>query len=219
MPALVLLLAVAASLLGAGTAHASAYRYWSFWSGDHGKWTYATEGPATARPADGEVLGFRFAVGADLADAARPRGAADFDAVCAGTSAADGDKRVAVEVDYGTAGDAPPGGRPPARHQACARVAKDATAADALEKVTGSLRYDSAGLLCAVTGYPETGCAEQVQDGDGGQAEPSATASGKPSAAGGAASGGGPSAGLLGGVAVVVVLGAAALWQARRRRG
>ncbi|MFJ6998059.1 hypothetical protein [Streptomyces sp. NPDC003090] len=48
--------------LASGTAHAAGYRYWSFWEGGAGgTWAYATQGPATIRPADGAVHGYRFA--------------------------------------------------------------------------------------------------------------------------------------------------------------
>ncbi|MBZ4319014.1 hypothetical protein JNW98_06450, partial [Streptomyces sp. SCA2-4] len=76
------LLAVLAALTAAAPAHAAGYRYWSFWQSDAknaGKgWTYATQGPSQARPADGDAVGFRFAVSADSSDAAKPRTAPDF---------------------------------------------------------------------------------------------------------------------------------------------
>ncbi|CAM5296740.1 SCO2322 family protein [Streptomyces fumanus] len=211
-----LLLAASVLAAGAGQAEAAGYRYWSFWDRDGGRWTYATEGPSTARPADGDVQGFRFAVSEDSGDAARPRGAAEFAEICADTPAKDGAKRVALVLDFGTAADAPSGETPPGRRTACARVASDATTADALAAVAGPLRYDTNALLCAIAGYPKTGCGEQVSDdADGGPA-----AAGDEPAGGdrdGGDSGGGPSVGLFAGAAVVAVLGAAAFRQARRR--
>ncbi|MEU6577377.1 SCO2322 family protein [Streptomyces sp. NPDC046805] len=202
----------------AGQAQAAGYRYWSFWerTGDH--WTYATEGPATARPSDGEVQGFRFAVSEDSADATRPRGRADFDAICAKTPARDGRKRVALVIDFGTAADAPSGETPPQGRTACASVSSDATTAEALAAVAKPLRYDANALLCAISGYPQQGCGEQVStDGKpaGGAAADSAK---KPAAEGrGHDDGHGPSVGLIAGAGAVVLLGAAAVWQARRR--
>ncbi|MEU1674762.1 SCO2322 family protein [Streptomyces roseifaciens] len=216
------LAAVLLTLLGAAPAQAAGYRYWSFWQGSGGQWAYATQGPATARPGDGEAVGFRFAVSADSSDAAKPRAAADFAAVCDSTPAQDGTKRVAVVLDFGTAADAPEGETPPAARTACARVGEDASAGEALAAVAKPLRYDSSALLCAIAGYPRTGCGEQVggakKESRGGSAQPSPAGS---EGSGGAGSGddGGPSAGLIGGIAAVVVLGAAAFWQARRRRG
>ncbi|MFE3885808.1 SCO2322 family protein [Streptomyces lydicus] len=223
------LLAGAVTGLAAGPAQAQEYRYWSFWQGKGSSWAYATEGPATLRPADGAVAGFRFAVSADSSAAGKPRTAAGFDAICHGTPAKDGRKRVGIVIDFGTAKDAPGGERPPKPRTECAQVAEDASAGEALAAVVRPLRYDSRALLCAIAGYPEAGCAEQVEGAKepGSSAAPSsgAAADGSAAGSGGDASGaggagdGGPSAGLVGGVAAVVVLGAAAVWQARRRRG
>ncbi|MEU3915938.1 SCO2322 family protein [Streptomyces sp. NPDC029721] len=202
------------TLFAASPALAASYRYWSFWQGSGGNWGYATEGPSTARPADGTTLGFRFSVSKDAgAEAAKPRAGADFEAVCGGTAAAEGRKRVALVVDFGVPADAPAGEAPPqeAPRTACAQVAPDATAAEALASVAKPLRYNGAALLCAISGYPKSGCGEPIAD----EAQP------KPSAATAAPSSGGgsgPSAGLLAGAAAVAALGAAAVWQSRRRR-
>ncbi|WP_330340385.1 SCO2322 family protein [Streptomyces sp. NBC_00557] len=206
LPAAFLLLAAAAP------AHATGYRYWSFWertAGGSGGWVYATQGPSTARPDDGAVEGFRFAVSEDSADASRPRGAADFGTICAGTPARSGTKRVAVVLDFGTPADAPSGETPPARRTACARIPAGATAADALAAVAPPLRYDTNALLCAIAGFPKKGCGEQVS----GSAGEKATAGEKKSG-----SDGGPSLGLPVGAGVVAVLAGAAVWQYRRRR-
>ncbi|MFJ1575038.1 SCO2322 family protein [Streptomyces sp. NPDC088182] len=224
-------LALGAVVAGAGTSQAAGYRYWSFWESDGARWTYATQGPATARPADGAVNGFRFAVSADSADADRPRGTPDFAAVCGGTPARDGHKRIAVVIDSGTGADAPAGEKPPAPRAECARVGEDATSAEALAAVAKPLRYNSEALLCAVSGYPASGCGERVAGGGAAESSRTPETSGTPSsvsapAAGGSRDGasdgeggGGPSAGLFAGAAAVVVLAAAGLWQARRRRG
>ncbi|MEU9792710.1 SCO2322 family protein [Streptomyces sparsogenes] len=210
-------LAWAALALGASPAHAEGYRYWSFWQRERGAeaWAYATQGPATARPGDGDTVGFRFAVSEDSRDAARPRGPADFKAICADTPAKDGAKRVAVVLDFGTAADAPDHRTPPKPRTECARVGEDASAADALAAVAKPLRYNSAALLCAIAGYPATGCGEQV-DATSHGASGGDGASGEDGGHGGDGGGGIPSAGLIGGLAAVVALGAAAVWQARR---
>lgn len=213
MRRVVLLLALVVALSGTGTAaHAAGYRYWSFWENDGTAWTYATQGPAIARPADGTVNGFRFAVSADSGDAAKPRETPDFEAVCGATSAKSGSKRIAVVVDPGTAADAPAGEQPPAPHAACARVATDATSADALAAVAKPLRYNSDALLCGITGYPKSGCGEQITTDD----RPTPTAT--PQAKNDEDSGGPPTLGILAGAAAVLTLTTAALWQARRRR-
>jgi MYXO-CTERM domain-containing protein len=211
-----LLLATLFLLLNAGQAQAAGYRYWSFW--DHGgdRWTYATQGPATARPSDGDVQGFRFSVSEDSQDSAQPRGTADFDVICARTPAQDGKKRVALVIDFGTAADAPAGETPPERRTACARVASDATTAEALAAVAKPLRYDTNALLCAISGYPHKGCGEQVSGEKQESAAPNGSDAAKETSS--EENGGGPSVGLIAGAAAVAVLAAAALWQSRRRR-
>lgn len=194
-------LVVSGLALGAGSAAAAGYRYWSYWTRGADGWTYAQAGPAGRVPGDGSVEGWRFAVSEDAADrATQPRGAADFGAICGGTPAQAGKKRVALVIDAGTAADAPGGQAPPERRTACARVPKDASSADALASVARPLRYDSAGILCAIDGYPRTGCGEQTAAKPAGDGD------------------GGPSLGLYAGVAAVLALGGAAGWQARRRR-
>lgn len=201
------LLAAGALVFASGVpAHAAGYRYWSYWLRSGGSWTYAQAGPAMHTPADGSVEGWRFAVSRDAAaKAVQPRGKADFGAICGGTPAVEGRKRVALLIDPGTAEDAPGSGTvPPAVRTACAQVPTGASSADALAAVAKPLRYDSAGMVCAIAGYPKAGCGEQLS-GPGSAA----------SAAGG--SGSGPSVGLIAGGAAVAVLGGAAVWQSRRR--
>ncbi|MFJ9003788.1 SCO2322 family protein [Streptomyces canus] len=201
-----LLLSLLAGLLlaTASPAHAAGYRYWSFWDRTGSTWTYATEGPSTAVPSDGDVQGFRFAVSEDSADADTPRGTASFTAICGDTAAQDGRKRVALVLDFGTASDAPSGETPPARRTECAVVPRDATTAEALATAAKPLRYNTNALLCAIAGYPETGCGEQV--------------TGKKTGPEQSGSDGGPSVGLYAGLAAIALLGAAAVWQTRRRR-
>ncbi|GHE91652.1 hypothetical protein E5082_06380 [Streptomyces griseoluteus] len=192
-------------LTAAAGARAAGYRYWSFWDRSGDRWTYATQGPASERPDDGSVRGFRFAVSADSSDADRPRGAADFGTICARTPAKAGTKRVALVLDFGTRADAPSGESPPATRTVCARVSPDASTAEALAGTAKPLRYDSNALLCAIAGYPARGCGEQVAADE----KPSDKAAPKDD---------GPSLGLPLGIGVVAVLGGAAFWQARRRR-
>ncbi|WP_217240598.1 SCO2322 family protein [Streptomyces sp. AC555_RSS877] len=202
-----LVVLVASLLLGnAGPAQAAGYRYWSFWERDGNQWTYATQGPSTTRPSDGDVQGFRFAVSEDSGDATKPRGTADFTTICAKTPAQDGRKRVALVIDFGTTTDAPTGETPPAARTACAVTAPDATTAEALAAVAKPLRYNTNALLCAISGYPQTGCGEPV-----GRRQPTAAPKKDTEDHG-------PSLGLFAGAAAVAALGAAAVWQARRRK-
>lgn len=203
-------------VLAAAPAQAAGYRYWSFWERDGDSWTYATQGPGTARPDDGDVQGFRFSVSEGTKDSAKPRGPAEFDDICKSTPAEDGRKRVALVIDFGLPKDAPKGETPPAPRTACAQVGEDATSAEALASVAKPLRYDNRALLCAISGYPKSGCGDQVS-GDGTSKKDQNDPAGQ--ADGDKADDGGPSVGLIAGIAAVVVLGGAALWQARRRRG
>ncbi|MFI6655830.1 SCO2322 family protein [Streptomyces sp. NPDC050523] len=210
----VLLATLLLALTATGPAHATGYRYWSFWDHAAGHWTYATQGPATARPSDGDVQGFRFSVSEDSGDASKPRGTTSFSAICARTPAQEGKKRVALVLDFGTAADAPSGETPPAGRTACARVPADATTADALASVAKPLRYDTNALLCAIAGYPQTGCGEQVGGGKKTTAAPGRAHQADKAPK----SDSGPSVGLFAGAGAVALLGAAAVWQARRRR-
>jgi MYXO-CTERM domain-containing protein len=205
LPALLLLV-----LASAGPAQAVGYRYWSFWDLTGGKWTYATQGPSTARPSDGDVQGFRFAVSADSQDASKPRGNGEFASICARTPARDGEKRVALVLDFGTLADAPSGETPPPARTACARVPSDATTADALASAAKPVRYDPNALLCAIADYPKSGCGEQVE---GAPHTPPKTA--RPQTE---SNDHGPSVGLLAGATALAALAAAAIWQTRRRR-
>jgi hypothetical protein len=206
----------------------SGYRYWSFWlrKGD-GSWSYATNGPAAQRPGDGDIVGFRFALSENSQQADKPRGSITFADACAKTTAEAGSKRVAVRIDFGTRADAPEDETeaPPASRTGCARLPEDGTAADALAKIAGPLRYNSEALLCAIDHYPAKGCGEQAARGDNTDHSPHSTddKGGADSNAGGATDGDqgeGLSSGLgfAAGAAAVAILAAAALWQARRRR-
>ncbi|MBU6534055.1 SCO2322 family protein [Streptomyces mayonensis] len=215
-----LVLAAFVLIAAAGQAQAAGYRYWSFWDRDGDQWAYATQGPSTARPADGDVQGFRFSVSEDSGDAAQPRGTADFASICAKTPAEDGSKRVALVLDFGTASDAPSGETPPSPRTACAQVSPDATTADTLAAVAGPLRYDTNALLCAIGGYPKSGCGEQVSQNQENQKQEKQNGSAAPEEKNISDddSGGGPSVGLITGIAAIAALAAAVTWQARRRR-
>jgi hypothetical protein len=203
-PAAAAVLALLLPLLLAAPAHATGYRYWSFWKWSGTAWAYQQQGPAVYVPPDGAVDGWRFAVSPDGGkDAARPTAAGDFGTVCAATPAQPGRKRIAVVLDFGTAADAPGGETPPTGRTACAAVPTAASSAEVLAAVAPPLRYDSNGILCAIVGYPRSGCGDTVGAADN-------TA--------GADESSGPTAGLLAGGALIAVLAAAAARQARRRR-
>ncbi|GAA2144901.1 SCO2322 family protein [Kitasatospora kazusensis] len=191
-------------LLASTPAYATGYRYWSFWKSAGTGWSYQQSGPATYIPPDGGVDGWRFAVSPGGGqNAARPTAAGDFGAICGATAAPPGKKRVAVVLDFGVPADAPSGATPPAPRTACAAVPAAASSAEVLAAVAPPLRYGTDGMLCAIAGYPLTGCGETVSDHPARQSSPT---------------GSGPAVGLAAGAALVVLLGGAAIHQARRRR-
>jgi hypothetical protein len=196
---------VALPLLLAAPASATAYRYWSFWSWSGSAWNYQQQGPNTAVPADGSIDGWRFGVSVDSSHAVQPRSAAtpSFAELCATTPAVSGRKRVAVVIDYGTGQGAP------AERTGCAVLATDASSARLLAAMVPPLRYDTNGILCAISGYPAQGCGEAVAD-DG--SAPPATAAPKAGAGSSA-----PVVGWAAGAALVAALGGAAWWRNRRR--
>ncbi|MFC1400221.1 MULTISPECIES: SCO2322 family protein [Streptacidiphilus] len=197
-------------------ASASSYRYWSFWQGSAGSWTYQQSGPNTYRPADGSVDGWRFGISVDSSSAAKPGATPDFATACAGTPAVSGKKRVAVVIDYGVAGDVPAGSTLPRStpFTTCAVLSTDATSAQLLAQVAPPLRYDSNGILCAIGGYPTTGCGEIVTGtaaGGATTAAPSATGKAAPAKSS-------KTAGWVVGAVLLAVLAGAGYWQTRRRR-
>lgn len=222
--------AAAPAAVPARTSESGSYRYWAFWErkGKNGSaaWSYATQGPSVLRPEDGAVLGFRFALSEDSKDAEQPRGDAEFAAVCGGTDTERGRKRIALAIDFGTRAHAPRGESPPRRRTACAQVDDDATAADALADVAKPLRYNSDALLCAIDGYPERGCGEQIEGGEdnkgtgqeGTQKDDGATAgAGDDGGGDDSGSGFGSATGVAAGLAAVAALSFAAVRRSRRR--
>ncbi|MDH6131907.1 hypothetical protein P3T37_001281 [Kitasatospora sp. MAA4] len=199
-----LLAAVLLGLLAASPASATSYRYWSFWRAGSGSWAYQTTGATTYVPADGSVDGWRFTLSPDGAKSAeRPSATPDFASLCANTPAQSGKKRVALVLDYGTPADGTSEAAPAsAPRTGCAVLDPSASSAEALAAVAPPLRYGSGGFLCAIAGYPSSGC---------GEAAGAATPAAAPKSAG-------PNLGAIAGGVLVVLLGAGAWWQARRRR-
>jgi hypothetical protein len=154
------LVAAAVTVLTVGPAHAAAYRFWGFYQLSNGQWTFAQKGSDQTVPADGSVDGWRFAVG-DESSTRLPRAVLTFDAICASTPAVSGSKRVGVVVDFGRPADAEDAATPPAPTAVCAVVPTAATSTDVLAKA-GELRVEK-GLVCAVAGYPASGCGGAVK--------------------------------------------------------
>jgi hypothetical protein len=171
-------------------AHAAAYRYWTYWQAAPTSvaWSFATQGPGTAVPADGAVEGWAFGVTTDSASPEdAPASLPDFAAVCGDTPAQPDSKRVALVVDPGPAAIAPAGQTPPAPLATCVVAAPDASGYEILRSVA-EVRTDN-GLVCAVAGYPAGECAPVLDGAEAAEvlaaaseAANSAVASGSPSA-------------------------------------
>lgn len=146
-------------------AHATAYRYWSYWQGASGEWVMSDTGPAAHKIVDRDVQGWRFEISTESASAT-PDNSADFATLCpalaASAAPADGSARVAVVVDSGFLADAPSDQKPPADQIACVTLAKGSTGNQALA-AAGAVRTQSS-MVCAINAYPATGCGDQVGD-------------------------------------------------------
>jgi len=182
--------ALAASLaLPTQPAHATAFRFWSYWLGAENGWAFATQGAARV-PKDGSVDGWRFAVSPATGSTTPPRATSTFDAVCGDTAAVADRKRVGLVIDFGTAADAPPGQSPPGvTIVRCVVVPVSATGYQVLDAV-GELRV-KAGLICGIDGYPTTGCGERVADPGSGGGGSSSGSGGSGTNTGGTSSGSG----------------------------
>ena len=163
--ALALLSVVLVILIAAAPAHASAYRYWTYWQAPVGTtgWTFATQGAGTAIPLDGSVEGWRFAVTTRTGTQAdMPSPAPDFATACASTPAVGGRKRIALVIDTGRPTDAPAGQQAPAPSVTCVVADEDATGYDVLRSVT-DVRTES-GFICGIGDYPVGECAPVLDD-------------------------------------------------------
>jgi hypothetical protein len=162
-----LLALVASLLLVTGTAGSASaedgYRYWNYSHLTGGAWEFAQTGPGDFTPKDGDVEGWRYGT-STVSQGISPRADLEkvtFDAVCEGTKASAGEKRVAVLVDFGTDADAQGAEVPDARGE-CAVVPKKATGQQVLESVV-DVRSEQ-GMICALDGYPAKGCGDPVSD-------------------------------------------------------
>jgi hypothetical protein len=228
LPALLGLVAVGLlSVLVAGPAHATAYRYWSYWQGASGQWEPAQTGPAGYSVVDQDVQGWRFGITAESPTQA-PDNAPVFAELCpdlAAAEPADDQLRVAVVVDPGFVADAPKGQTPPADEVSCVTVPRGSTGNQALAAATRV--DDDNGLVCALNGYPEGECSAEVPDAQASAAAAAAEDEQPNPAAISAASASGDSApaeapagtGLIVGAAALAAVVGALVVLVRRRRG
>jgi len=216
-----LLAAASAVLAGTGPANAEdGYRYWGYYHVENGAFAFAKTGPSGYTPKDGAEEAYRF--GTSTASAGvKPRAdlaKLDFATVCKDTTAATGKKRVAVLLDFGTAADAA-GATIPKPKAACAQVPTAATGQQVLSAVA-QVR-DSKGLVCALDGYPASGCGDPVKNASIPSSEPTvafALSASDKSAAGTTSDDGSRTPLLVGGAVVVVLLGAGGFVLSRRTR-
>lgn len=158
-----LALALVTSLVVPIAAHAVGYQYWGFYTLVDGEWGTAAMGPDATVPIDGGVDGYRFAVSAG--DTPRlPRAVLSFEDICADTPAQDGMKRVGLVIDPGRPADAPQDATPPQPGAQCVVAEQDATSQQVLTQAVGDLRLNDTGLVCAIAGYPQEGCADEVAE-------------------------------------------------------
>ena len=167
LPLLTLLLAGFVSVGTAPAAQAAdVYRYWGYYTVTDGAFVAQETGPAGATPKDGDIEGYRYAAPADFKNPNLPRAdltVVTFDAVCGDKTAADGEKRVAVLIDYGVESDAADGETPPDPEALCAVVPEKFNGLQTLQSVAPDLRTQKSSfgpLLCGISGYPATGCAD-----------------------------------------------------------
>lgn len=148
--------------VAATSAHAeTGFTYWGYYHLTDGEWVAAETGAADFTPGEGAFEGYHFATTTTMPDRP-PRTDLTFDDVCAGTEAADDQKRVAVALDYGLAEENPAGDEPPANETLCAVVPTDANGQQVLDSVA-QVRVQN-GLTCGINGYPSTGCSLEVAD-------------------------------------------------------
>lgn len=158
-------------------ATAAEFRYWSYWTITDGRWVFASVGPASRTPADGDVDGWRFGIsGVTSTTPPSIEAGQAFESVCGETPTVDtSQKRVALIIDAGTTADAPDGETPPPLAGTCVVVDAGASSFDVLQTATG-IRTKN-GFVCGIAGYPVNGCGEAVADKPKPKPKPSPTRS------------------------------------------
>lgn len=207
----------------AGASAEGGFTFWGYYHLRNGTWEASQEGAGSITPREGVVEGFRYATTTETEFNRPPRVDTSFAEICGDAEAPDGRKRVALVIDYGTVEDAANGGKPPPAEGHCAVVPEGFSTQQALESVA-SLRIED--FICAINGYPETGCGEQVSnvqipadeptvalqlDSDASNADDGAAVAAEESESGVPWS-------LIGVAVLVVLLAVVAVMLARRRR-
>lgn len=155
------LVALATLIVGTPSAQAAdSYVYWGYWQLSGAKWTFSQVGANAFTPADGAVEGWRFGIDDGGTGARPPRLAPSFQDLCGTTPAEAGKKRVGLVVDFGRAADGDGSAAPQAPLTTCVVVPAAATGADLLARA-GGVRTEKT-FICAIGGYPATGCSRTL---------------------------------------------------------
>lgn len=148
---------------GSASAADDPARFWMYYSVVDDEFVaYLDKGVGATNPADGSVEAFRYGTSTEFPPHIAPRAdvaEVSFEEVCGHVDAKDGQKRVAVVIDFGVEQDAAGGQEPPAPYAACAQVARKATGLQVLDAVAEvrSENSDFGPSLCAIDGYPASG--------------------------------------------------------------
>jgi len=143
--------------LPATPSHATSYyEYWSYWHKQPGatSWQYSSVGSSGYYLQKGtQVEGWRFALGTASPSDPKPRPTnVSYDQYCSGKDAGKA-YRVLLVVDYGTSSSAPGG-----PVYSCYGFDDSVTGYRVLTQQHSE--RDSGGLICAIDGYPRSGCGE-----------------------------------------------------------
>lgn len=139
------------------------YRYWGYFQAEPGatSWTMAMTGPTT-NVKDGSVEGWMHTFSNDSINAAPPRVAPNFTALCKKVRAVANKKRIGVVVDFGPAAIRPRGESIPKRVTTCVQVDLNATGAEVLAAAT-RIRASASGFICGINGYPARECSAEIK--------------------------------------------------------
>lgn len=137
-------------------------KFWMYFHVEDGELTAYEVGVGSTKPVDGSIEAYRYGTSAAFPPHIAPRADLEeltFDAICDHVDPKDGEKRVAVLVDFGVEQDASNGEEPPAPFAACAQVPVEANGLQVLEDVAEvrSEDEDFGPSLCAIEGYPASG--------------------------------------------------------------
>ena len=156
-----LLAVVTVGSLAAPAQAEDGYQYWNYFHLHNGTWAFSKVGLGDYQPKDGDVEGLRYGT-STASQGIEPRAdltKVTFDTVCADTKPAQGKKRVAILLDFGTETGA---GTPPEPRAECAVGPEQASSQQLLARVA-DLRLES-GMTCAIDGYPVKGCGTPVKN-------------------------------------------------------